>query len=118
MIYLNHFQATVGCLGLRLGHKYLTIVENEAICDVKNLTQVKKGLQVEGCLGRRAEVGAFDRADDVSVAVDVAHELLQAPEAALAHAQETLGQVVVERLQLRLDVGQDGSDQLDDGDDQ
>ena len=78
----------------------------------------KKGLQVEGCLGRRAEVGAFDRADDVSVAVDVAHELLQTPEAALAHAQETLGQVVVERLQLRLDVGQDGSDQLDDGDDQ
>ena len=74
--------------------------------------------QVESCLGRGAEVGALDGADDVGVAVDEPHELFKTPEAALAHAKQALGQVVVERLQLGLDVGEDRSGQLDDGDDQ
>ena len=37
----------------------------------------------EGVLGGGAEVGALDGAHDVGVAVDEAHEALQAPQAAL-----------------------------------
>ena len=74
--------------------------------------------QGEGVLGRHAEVGPLDRGHDVRVAVDEAHELLEAVEAALAHADEASGQVVVVALQLGLDVGEDGARHADDGDDQ
>ena len=40
--------------------------------------------EVEGILGRGAEVGALDGTHDVGVAVEEPHELFQAPEAALA----------------------------------
>jgi hypothetical protein len=65
-------------------------------------------LQVESGLGRGAEVGTLDGTHDVGVPVDEPHELLQTPEAAFAEAEQALGQVVVERFQLGLDVGEDG----------
>ncbi len=74
--------------------------------------------QAEGVLGRDAEVGALDGAHNVRVAVDEPHELLQAPEAALAKAEQTSGEVVVVGLQLALHVLEDGADEPDDRDDQ
>lgn len=73
--------------------------------------------QGEGVSGRGAKVGAFDGAHDVSVAVDEAHKLFQTPQAALADADETLGQVVVVELELVFNVRHDGPDELDDGND-
>ena len=53
----------------------------------------------EGVLGGGAEVGALDGAHDVGVAVDEAHEALEAPQAALAAAQQAAGHLVVVTVQ-------------------
>ena len=74
--------------------------------------------QRERVLGRGAEVGAVDGAHDVCVAVDEAHELLEAPEAALAAADDTARHRVVDTLGLALDVLERGARHPDDGDDE
>lgn len=72
----------------------------------------------KGFLCADAEVRPLDGADDVSVAINELHELLQTPQAALAHADQAAGEVVVVLLQLVLDVGQNGPQHFNDGDDQ
>ena len=89
--------------------------------------------QIESFHGRFAEVSALnedyksiqqkdivhlDGAHDVGVPVDEPHELLQAPETALAAADDALGEVVVVLPALPLHVLQDSPDHPDDGDDE
>ena len=45
--------------------------------------------QIEGRIGRFAEVCVLDGAHDVGISVDKPHEFLKAPEATLAGTQET-----------------------------
>jgi hypothetical protein len=46
-------------------------------------------LQIESSSSGRAEVGALDGADDVGVAIDEPHELLQTPKTTFARAKDT-----------------------------
>ena len=55
---------------------------------------------------------------NVGLSVDVSDDLLEAPEAAGQQAEQSLRHLARLPLQLLLHVGQYGSQQLDDGDDQ
>mmetsp|Transcript_5526 Transcript_5526/g.8746 ORF Transcript_5526/g.8746 Transcript_5526/m.8746 type:complete len:466 (+) Transcript_5526:272-1669(+) len=74
--------------------------------------------QEEGRLGGRAEALAEDGRLDVRVLVQELHALLEAPQAALQHAEQRVRELVVGRLGLLLHVGQERAHQLDDGDDE
>ena len=84
---------------------------------LKNHLTLSKYLQIESSLCRGAEVGALDSTNDVRISVDKFHEFLQAPKTAFAHAQETSCQIIGVHFQLALDVRQDGTSKLNDGDD-
>ena len=76
--------------------------------------------QTERLFGRAAEVGPVDGCEDIGVPVDELHELLQTPEAAFTEAEEDLHRGLVRPLLLEfvLDVLEERSDGLDDGDDE
>lgn len=54
---------------------------------------------------------------DVSIAIDVLQEVLQAPTEALAATQNGLGELVVKLLKLSVDVFEDQSDDSTNGND-
>jgi len=76
--------------------------------------------ETKSFFGRDAEVGSIDGGDYVGVAVDELHELFETPEAAFTNAEDSFDYWIVCSFlfQLILDVLEDETDELDDGDDE
>jgi len=76
--------------------------------------------ELEGLVSGNAEVGVFDGGDDEGILGDDADDLFNVPEAALGAAEENLGSdILLGVLQVVFsDVGEDGADELDDGDEE
>eukprot|EP00276_Gloeochaete_wittrockiana_P002854 CAMPEP_0184674480 /NCGR_PEP_ID=MMETSP0308-20130426/87177_1 /TAXON_ID=38269 /ORGANISM="Gloeochaete witrockiana, Strain SAG 46.84" /LENGTH=283 /DNA_ID=CAMNT_0027122085 /DNA_START=912 /DNA_END=1763 /DNA_ORIENTATION=+ len=74
--------------------------------------------QFKPLFGRLAEPIAVDGDLDVGVAIEELNELVEAPHTALAAAQHELEHAVGGVLGAALDVGQDGAEELDEGDDE